>query len=189
MDNSPFNKLSAELRNSIYNLVMVSDNKSLRIGNDSAKQPPITRVCKQIRSECLFMFYAQYDFCITIITSAFYLGIGTFKVKAGTTLWTMNNWLGAISKPAHLAVKTLTIFVLGDSAMMGAGPLANRGEWELLASQLKECGYRKPRLQVEVVVSRAYTSRTHVELWRNQADSLKNMLCDCGLDAVMAVKE
>lgn len=61
MENSLFSKLSAELRNDIYKRVLSAD-RSLAICSGpsdlrKAKQPPITRVCSQIREETLQMFY------------------------------------------------------------------------------------------------------------------------------------
>lgn len=60
MDNSPFNKLSAEIRNQIYELALtpdasISSDTSLSIDKGTAVQPALTRVCKQIRSETLFL--------------------------------------------------------------------------------------------------------------------------------------
>ncbi|CAK1366563.1 unnamed protein product [Cercospora beticola] len=74
MENSPLNKLSAELRNEIYELVLAQDKPLVICSehpdpNSTAVQPPLTRVCRQIRAEALGLFYHCNTFLIEMITS------------------------------------------------------------------------------------------------------------------------
>ncbi|RMY98375.1 hypothetical protein D0862_07616 [Hortaea werneckii] len=78
MDNSPLTKLSAELRNEIYHLVLYSpkgfniiyignilfDDKVLRNENQQAHPLALTATCKALRTETLQLFYALNTFTI-----------------------------------------------------------------------------------------------------------------------------
>ncbi|KAI7259288.1 hypothetical protein KC343_g2335 [Hortaea werneckii] len=76
MDNSPLTKLSAELRNEIYHLVLYSpkgfniiyignilfDDKVLRNENHQVHPLALTATCKALRTETLQLFYALNTF-------------------------------------------------------------------------------------------------------------------------------
>ncbi|KAI7229122.1 F-actin capping protein [Hortaea werneckii] len=76
MDNSPFTKLSAELRNDIYHLVLYSpegfnityignilfEDKVLRNENNQVQPLALTATCKALRTETLQLFYAINTF-------------------------------------------------------------------------------------------------------------------------------
>ncbi|KAI7280677.1 hypothetical protein KC345_g4597 [Hortaea werneckii] len=76
MDNSPLTKLSAELRNEIYHLVLYSpegftiiyignilfDDKVLRNENHQVQPLALTATCKALRTETLQLFYAINTF-------------------------------------------------------------------------------------------------------------------------------
>ncbi|TKA60485.1 hypothetical protein B0A49_02213 [Cryomyces minteri] len=74
---SPFLKLPPELRNQIYSLLLIrsspiwvcSWNWILRGGQWQAEyqQPPLACVCKQIRDECLPIFYGCNEFSGNIL--------------------------------------------------------------------------------------------------------------------------
>lgn len=78
MDDSPFGKLSPELRNAIYSLVLPfdhpfeitaeQDSHKLRIADGDAQMQPlaITAVCRQIRGETKQMFYHLNSFHIQL---------------------------------------------------------------------------------------------------------------------------
>lgn len=71
MDHSPLNKLSPEIRNIIYGLVFTTDDKvyGARLAqgtNYDDVQPSLTRVCKQVRSEHLAIFYASSKFTLRV---------------------------------------------------------------------------------------------------------------------------
>ena len=64
MDKSPFQKLSPELRNNIWQFAVTELHGRVYISFDeSVQQPSITRTCNQIRGESLLMFYSENDFC------------------------------------------------------------------------------------------------------------------------------
>lgn len=65
MDTSPFNNLSAELRNLVWEFTVTNTNSDAV--NLSEEQPAITRTCKQIRNECISMYYARNEFKIDAI--------------------------------------------------------------------------------------------------------------------------
>ncbi|KAK4501802.1 hypothetical protein PRZ48_007611 [Zasmidium cellare] len=73
MDNSPFNKLSAEIRNQIWELALASDQPILRIGHPFPMQPlqlpPLTRTSKQIRAETRLLYYTANAVSGTILTN------------------------------------------------------------------------------------------------------------------------
>ena len=79
--NSPLLALPAELRNQIYDLALIqaqpirlSYNDALRVGHNRQpahaelatrmRQPPLTRACRQIRSEPLKTFYGNNMFTV-----------------------------------------------------------------------------------------------------------------------------
>ena len=61
-DNLILRKLSPELRNAIYELVLL-DEEPINIAKE--RQPAITRVCRQVRQECIAMYYFhnKFSFC------------------------------------------------------------------------------------------------------------------------------
>lgn len=70
MDASPLASLPAELRNEIYELVLLEQSEVI-ITADNNKQrspdsvhPALTKVCKQIRTECHGTYFAVNDFRI-----------------------------------------------------------------------------------------------------------------------------
>lgn len=73
MEISNLNKLSAELRNAIYELVLVQDKPLVVCRKHltpelTAVQPALTRVCRQIREETLGMFYHGNTFVMEVIS-------------------------------------------------------------------------------------------------------------------------
>lgn len=72
MDDSPLNKLAAELRNEIYRYALAEDQHVVLLGRDTPHfyygqntKPKIrlalTRTCKQIRSEGLLVLYVEEE--------------------------------------------------------------------------------------------------------------------------------
>lgn len=104
MDNSPFTKLSAELRNEIYHLVLYSpegfnityignilfDDKVLRNENHQVQPLALTATCKALRTETLQLFFAINAFTFKFkhfdslqdILDAFMARIGSDCVRA-----------------------------------------------------------------------------------------------------------
>ncbi|TKA69474.1 hypothetical protein B0A49_05212 [Cryomyces minteri] len=69
----PFLELPAELRNNIYSLALVQPSRINVYDGSSSKQPPLTRVCKQIRGECLPLFYGANEFYAEVFAPRFKL--------------------------------------------------------------------------------------------------------------------
>jgi hypothetical protein len=61
----PLLRLPAEIRNEIWLLSVISPDQ-LVISNENPKQPPITRTCRQIRTESIRYFYNKNSFTCTI---------------------------------------------------------------------------------------------------------------------------
>lgn len=66
MENSPFGRLSAELRNRIYDLAL--EHQIIGLGDSKNTEAPMTRVCRQMRAECLTMHFARCEF-ITLLSA------------------------------------------------------------------------------------------------------------------------
>lgn len=69
MDKSPLNKLSAELRNNIYEYA-VTENEPLQVQSlsgsaNTAYPAAILDVCQHMRLECEAMFYASNTFAVS----------------------------------------------------------------------------------------------------------------------------
>lgn len=64
MERSPFAKLSPELRNQIYELVLRSNRATLEL-RDIKTYNGLTQTCRQIRAESQPMLYAQNKFAFT----------------------------------------------------------------------------------------------------------------------------
>lgn len=79
MDNSPFALLSPELRNMIWKLA-VTQNGPTYLGFREKPEPPITRVCKQIREESTYVFYSEGTFVVC-------LDFHSVRARARLTRW------------------------------------------------------------------------------------------------------
>ncbi|KAF2171132.1 hypothetical protein M409DRAFT_19102 [Zasmidium cellare ATCC 36951] len=182
MDNSPLNKLSAELRNQIYELALTSDNP-VSISDGSAVQPPLTRTCKQIRSESLLLSYGLNS--ITAIISAptrdpnsdnlFHTSVDRIVV-----------WAKSTPTECHHAVTSLKF-----SLATGRDWIFNRLNWDRRSSALRELrgelkcqGYEKDRVLVlgekacEILIAdRGHVLRT--KLW-DQTNAIKAFFEDVG---------
>ena len=110
-----FLELPAELREQIYELIVVEPSgKDLYVGArhwyvwldhsivgqiDTAKQPPITRVCRQLRREALPLFYAHDTFTTMLEIDE------PWAINTKST----NSWLEAIGPHNARAMKSFTI--------------------------------------------------------------------------------
>ncbi|KAK3716981.1 hypothetical protein LTR37_006036 [Vermiconidia calcicola] len=94
MENSPFGRLAPELRNKIWALAV---KKGEPIGIDAYDdlEPPITKVCRQIRNECRGMFYAENDFEAIFIYH---------KNKL------LRRWIKVIGRKRLAVVRSLTVY-------------------------------------------------------------------------------
>ncbi|KAK4502066.1 hypothetical protein PRZ48_007877 [Zasmidium cellare] len=69
MDNSPLVKVPAEVRNSIYELVIGDTSLDKDTTLAQACQVPLARVCKQMRTECLPMCFADITAYVNIVSN------------------------------------------------------------------------------------------------------------------------
>ncbi|EME83162.1 uncharacterized protein MYCFIDRAFT_174640 [Pseudocercospora fijiensis CIRAD86] len=63
MDQSPFFKLSPELRNLVYEYAVTQSDASVKL---LEKQPGLTMTCRKIRQECLLLFYSLNTFRLEV---------------------------------------------------------------------------------------------------------------------------
>lgn len=67
MDNSPFSKLPTELRNQVYEMVLVDDTSSIRVFHKPKEcQPPFALLgtCREIRRQAAPIYYGQHAFFV-----------------------------------------------------------------------------------------------------------------------------
>lgn len=157
MKNSHFNKLCAEMRNKIYELALTSD-KSLSINKGTAVQPPLTRVCKQIRSETLLLLYSVNNFT-SIIKTLFTLLSRVQERRDEAFLDSVDKiieWARATPKECHQAIPLLTL-----TPDIHAGWLFNPSLWTpregsmlRLRKELRRRGYGDDRVGVKAKIPR-----------------------------------
>ncbi|CAK1366565.1 unnamed protein product [Cercospora beticola] len=140
MDKSPLGRLSAELRNEIYQLLVLADKplavcKNHSTPESSATQPPITRVCRQIREESLGMFYHGNIFIMELISTTFWghhpdwddIHERTKEVTA---------WLQCTNQKNHDSTKHPVLMIC-----VHVCERLKYVDWEPLMKALKACGY------------------------------------------------
>lgn len=119
MEASPLGRLSAELRNVIYELSFEGHKLTI-------PEPGITRACRQTRTESLFMFFAR-----------------PFKVDVeGSRSKPLTLATRSRSRDALAQVKLLNIASQCTMPETGA-----RKDWGLLAEALAAAGFRKDRIE------------------------------------------
>ncbi|TKA75036.1 hypothetical protein B0A49_02183 [Cryomyces minteri] len=92
----PFLKLPGELRNQVYRLALVYRLRiSVMPGSEELAQPPLTHVCRQIRSESLPFFYGGNHFQVFI-----------YIVPESTFV----SWLGMIGDNNRALIRRLLFF-------------------------------------------------------------------------------
>ncbi|CAK1366566.1 unnamed protein product [Cercospora beticola] len=138
MENSPPEKLPAELRNEIYRLV-VSADKPLTVcaqspGYHKAIQPPITRVCRQIRDESLGVFYHCNDFVFEVVSAECW---GDPECDITDRSCEIERWLECSTEKNRAAIRNLLI-VCGEYSDCC---LDGDSEWQDLAEILLGYGY------------------------------------------------
>lgn len=141
MDQSPFNKLSAELRNCIYDEVLASEKRSVvDINTKQAAQPAITRVCRQMRDETLLLFYSSGTFYAHLILD--------WKRSYSKYAVALNEWLLDTSAACHQSVPCLALTLqTGQSPMWWL-----EHDLRLLGKMLRHAGYQSHRLRTIVKI-------------------------------------
>ena len=156
MDESPFNKLSAELRNKIYELVLSSPNAiCINMESDQGtKISAITRVSKQIRKETVLLYRNVNSF-------VYHFGYETWSHLSWTqenaikkfTVY-MSRWLNSQPRSRHQATRCLTI-------RFGVGPFAWDRFWDhnlhflmKVAELIRSSGYESHQILFELWIPR-----------------------------------
>ena len=158
MENSPFNKISAELRNRIWDLTVTTSTpgKPLIVGTCSATPPAITLTCKQIRNESRLTFYADNDFEVLIDATPERVlkeGLTRHSYEASCSLKIAKRWMQTLKQPTHDVVRRLIIsFTAPTYCSDKLRQLADRDEWRRLTNLLEKNRYDKPRLKLQVPV-------------------------------------
>lgn len=174
MENSSLNRLSAELRNEIYELVLAQD-KPLVICSEhpnpdsTAVQPPLTRVCRQIRAEALELFYYCNTFVIEMISSRLwdwddyilwnfpyepeYETWGEFEMPVPGTqceilerrTYEVSEWLKCTDRKYHDVIKKAELLICMPEEHWEDrdwdGNLTDVYNWVPLTKTLRQCGY------------------------------------------------
>ncbi|KAM3417274.1 hypothetical protein BST61_g5530 [Cercospora zeina] len=139
MENSPFGKLSAELRNNIYKLVLEAD-KPLAVCSQSpdlytAAQPPITRVCRQIREETLQMFYHSNTFAAEIMSDIHWNSSPDDDVIQRAD--EIEEWFDCMSSKYLDTIQHLCLMIVSPESCELSH---NRKDWQYLVKTLKRLG-------------------------------------------------
>lgn len=92
MDNSPFARLSPELRNNIYELALHNSDGDIELDSLGCSNQ-LTRTCRQIRIETRAMFYAANEFRVTLLGSICGFPVGR-SCKTADLLETLLHRLG-----------------------------------------------------------------------------------------------
>ncbi|KAK4544193.1 hypothetical protein LTR36_004403 [Oleoguttula mirabilis] len=112
---SPLLKLAAELRNNIYELVLIADSPIDTRDKKAAKVPALLSTCKHMRYEAAAIYYGQNTFSGAV-------GLGDINQKRKSNL-SIFSWLRAIGKE-HCALIAKIILAwartpnAGDDALM-----------------------------------------------------------------------
>ncbi|KAF2480887.1 hypothetical protein BDY17DRAFT_326760 [Neohortaea acidophila] len=97
MDSSPFGRLSPELRNMIWKLAVTQGGPTY-IGFREKPEPPITRVCKQIRQESILVFYSEATFAVCV------------DLRSNQSKERLTQWYKSIGAEVCALVKLLTVY-------------------------------------------------------------------------------
>lgn len=106
MDCSPLDRLPAEVRNEIWILAVTKQGRrwlGWSTGTHREHEPPITQVCREIRSETHDMYYANNDFVVVV---------GWRGAKP------IYNWLENIGWESCAAIRHLEIVGALDEALL-----------------------------------------------------------------------
>ncbi|KAK4623073.1 uncharacterized protein CLAFUR5_06851 [Fulvia fulva] len=161
MDQSPLNKLPAELRNRIYELVLPRPGpcqirktiyrKSI-YGEQEAEQPAMTRTCRQIRHESLTMFYASRDFCVNIIepqdSTCYYTNLVERDFQQKISIF--KTWLEC-TRTHHSAIQLLSLRIEMNERAFRQVQKGYRSATNELGHLLLQYGFQHPRLRITII--------------------------------------
>lgn len=170
MDNSPFGKLSAEMRNEILKLVINSVQyeshgrviKDIDLDADEIT-PPIARVCRQMRSDCLVMHFAGASVTVSILEDGRnrYCIDGCNKADGqSNAIEVLTAWLDLVARACHdvIACLELEMRINKDTFSQDWSSDEVLQPWIRLAATLQARGYHENRVLVRVY-NTSYISR------------------------------
>lgn len=196
MDASPFGTLSAELRNTIYEMVL-SDYQKTRTSNDVTTgirgikvdqyhkniTPPLAQLCRQIRNECLLMCFAETTFRFHLMYSRISQNNRYDDFKRFVRWYSAIDWRCRWVTPRiEIRLKiTEGLLYKPNSQWLQANVEATKRACNRLASVLEKRGYNKSRLLVVVhirVPSNRQAPRDDVE------DAVKRVFGRVGVEPI-----
>lgn len=168
IEKSPFQKLSAELRNRIWEFAIIEEDPirvvsppaGLRATAVDCIQPAITRTCAQIRNEALGMFYAKNTFLLKISCGDdLNLAVGNswkpdLEHNVEHHISKACRWLTNSPRYHHDAISSLVLVKHLEYFALHEGDVLYPFKDSLfgLAKALKSCGYDGARLKILVKV-------------------------------------
>ncbi|KJX92692.1 hypothetical protein TI39_contig5831g00006 [Zymoseptoria brevis] len=144
MDNCGFGKLSAELRNRIYDQVLPDDDEievySANLSKPSEDyQPPITQVCREMRAETLPMFYGRNQFVLPLTTEDEH---GThWHVLLENSTDKAEKWLEYNTGALSLLKRSLIISAEFEGDVLTKKWYDHKRPWKRLKEVLRASGY------------------------------------------------
>ncbi|KAK5125664.1 hypothetical protein LTR85_011938 [Meristemomyces frigidus] len=132
-------KLSPELRNLVYELVVDDD---IDINVILQRQPPLTLTCREVRSECLAMYYARNTFFFDTTSND------------DTAFDGLVQWLERIGTGHCSNLGRLCIVIGVEDGVMIRDPRVVTDQWTTIVHRLKELGC-SPLMQVDVFCNKA----------------------------------
>lgn len=140
-------KLSPELRNKMYSFVIDGNlpqytGKKIRLNSD-AVTPPIARVCRQMRDECVAMHFAGAEVEIIIYEN----GRTSYDYNSNACD-ALSAWLNLVSVACHSATRGLEIEMRIEQETLTEDWSSNEvlQPWIRLAATLRAHGYEEGRL-------------------------------------------
>ncbi|KAK5134782.1 hypothetical protein LTR08_006157 [Meristemomyces frigidus] len=163
MDASPFSKLSAELRNRIWEYavsgdlpVMITtwrDPDSVSTTFRDYKEPALSATCKQIRSKTRLMYYSHNNFQVELGDHGWIRLIRPTDLQGPAHVKT---WLDAMDPEVHAATRSLTISINVPPSLFRDEFDNEENRWILMVMRLKERGYKFPRVKLVLAASSFY---------------------------------
>ncbi|KAK5739298.1 hypothetical protein LTR17_005404 [Elasticomyces elasticus] len=146
-------KLSAELRNGIYELVLPTED-FIDIRMES--QPAIARTCRQIREECIQIYYGRSNF--EFVTAS----------AQDDALDGMANWLERIGSDHCRALRTIKIKTGVPNGLLLNDATNPETPWKIMMERMKKLGVTKA-IRIEVELCAEPFKPLFVQMWTHDS--------------------
>ena len=169
MDNSHFGRLSAELRNKIYELALTRNTWIFLEDISSANQ--LTKTCRQMRREAAIMFWASNRFW----TRLSWLDNPSFDFDFDTHGWMTN------VRPAEKVGRLLSLLGMDKVSSikrLDITPASGISQLEIYGAQDDKVNLSQTRSSWDNVV----TDVLSVDLWVSEYRPIVKALLDMGLE-------